>query len=572
MTARPLFVIFPFSFFLLSFAAAAAQDASIAGVITADDAAATPIAKATVTLSGAAVRPSLVAITDAAGRYTFSGLPAGAYTLTAKKTTYLPMAYGQTMAGRGSGLLLSLAASQQLAGVNWTLPRGASITGRILDDRGLAMRDVPIVLMHYRTTDGERSLLPVSCCVWPETDGQGIFRVSGVLPGEYLIAALPPGQYVYMPEPFVPGGAETRQIAAEEIRWALKELAGPTGAPEPPRGPAVTYTRMFYPGTTDPARAATVSVAAGDERRGVDFAMRLERSARIEGRVVGPDGQPVDRPTVGMSGSSTTAPGSTFVRRGLTPGRYTITATGARNTLWGSMDFDVNGEDILDVELKLAPSAGISGRVVFEPTSATPPAPTTVRVAIRPPSALLNINAAADGTFTLSGPAPGAYRLSATVQVPAATGAAGPPAASSWILKSAMLDGRDLADVPIDIAAGQQIQGVVLTFTDRATELSGALLDANGQPAPGYYVVVFATDSAFWSPGSRRAPAPVRAATDGRYRFTGLPPGAYHVAAITSVDQIDLTDATLLRTLAASAITITLGEGEKKTQDLKFGR
>ena len=148
------------------------------------------------------------------------------------------MAYGQTTAGRGSGLLVSLAAGQRLAGVNWTLPRGATIAGRILDDGGEPMRDVPIVLMHYRTVDGERRLLPVSCCVWPETDGQGLFRVSGVLPGEYLVAALPPGQYVYMPEPFVPGGAETRQIGAEEIQWALKELAGPGSAPEPPRASA----------------------------------------------------------------------------------------------------------------------------------------------------------------------------------------------------------------------------------------------------------------------------------------------------------------------------------------------
>ena len=166
MTPCSRFQLLLLAFFLLP-SAASAQDASISGVITTDDAAATPVAKASVTLSGAALRPGLVAITDAAGRYTFTGLPAGAYTLTAKKTTHLPMAYGQTMAGRGSGLLVSLAARQQLVGVNWKLPRGAAITGRILDDRGQPMRDVPIVLMYYRTTEGERRLLPVSCCVWP---------------------------------------------------------------------------------------------------------------------------------------------------------------------------------------------------------------------------------------------------------------------------------------------------------------------------------------------------------------------------------------------------------------------
>lgn len=556
--------------FLVPSAGASAQDASIAGVITADDAAATPIARATVTLSGAALRPSLVAFTDSAGRYTFSGLPAGSYTLTAKKATFLPIAYGQTTAGRGSGLLVSLGTGQRLT-LSWKLPRGAAITGRILDDRGQPMRDVPIVLMHYRTVDGERRLLPVACCVWPETDGQGLFRVADLLPGDYLVAALPPGQYVYMPEPFVAGGAENRQIGTEELQWALKELSGPTGAPEPPRGHAVTYSRMFYPGTPDPARATTISVDVGEERPGLDFAMRLERAARVEGRVVGPDGQPVERPTVAMSGSSTQVPGSTFVRRGLTPGRYTITALGARNTLWGSLDVDINGEDILGLELKLAPSASISGRVVFESTSLTPPVASTVRVSIRPPAVLLNVNAAADGSFTLSGPAPGPYRLHAVVQPPAPTGVTATPAPAGWVLKSAMLDGRDLADVPIDIAAGQQISGVVLTFTDRVTELSGTLFDASGQPAPGYYVVVFSTEASFWSAGSRRTPAPVRAGTDGRYRFSSLPPGTYHVAALTSIDQIDLTDTAMLRTIAAAAITITLGDGEKKTQDLKFG-
>ena len=62
------------------------------------------------------------------------------------------------------------------------------------------------------------------------------------------------------------------------------------------------------------------------------------------------------------------------------------------------------------------------------------------------------------------------------------------------MLKSIAINGRDLADVPIDLKPGERVTDVVVTFTDRVTEISGTLLDAAGRPAPGYYVVLFSTD------------------------------------------------------------------------------
>jgi hypothetical protein len=49
---------------------------------------------------------------------------------------------------------------------------------------------------------------------------------------------------------------------------------------------------------------------------------------------------------------------------------------------------------------------------------------------------------------------PGRYRLSVTI-----------PAASrgAWTLKSAMVAGRDAADVPFEVSAGQAIDDVVVT-------------------------------------------------------------------------------------------------------------
>jgi hypothetical protein len=65
-------------------------------------------------------------------------------------------------------------------------------------------------------------------------------------------------------------------------------------------------------------------------------------------------------------------------------------------------------------------------------------------------------------------------------------------------------------------------------------------------------------------------PAPARAATNGSFRFAGLPPGNYILAAVTSVDQEDLGDATFVRRLVNGGVRVTLAEGERRTQDVRF--
>ena len=120
----------------------------------------------------------------------------------------------------------------------------------------------------------------------------------------------------------------------------------------------------------------------------------------------------------------------------------------------------------------------------------------------------------------------------------------------------------------LDLALGENLGDVVVTFTDRPSSLSGTLQDATGRIAPGYYVVVFSTDKSFWRAGARRLPEPARVATDGTFRFTNLPAGTYHLVALTEVSPSDLYDEAFLEALKPSALLITLAEGEQKTQPL----
>jgi hypothetical protein len=549
--------------------------ASIAGLVLAADGG-KPIARATVVVGGG-LQAGFTIVTDEEGRFAFDRLPPGQFTLTASKPSYLPMSYGQAEPGRGSGLPIDLKEGERRQGIQWALSRAATIAGRVLDERGQPMREAWIGLQQRRIVDGERKL--VLCCGESKTDANGIFRVTGLLPGEYAVSALPPADYRFTPEVLSSFGDETRRVSDEEVRWALREIEIASGRatsqpplPEPLRGRTVSYGRIYYPGTPEASRVTMVTVKAGEDRGGVDFSMTRLPTAFIKGRAIGLDGQPaVDASLSFYDGWSTTGTRLTadgaFERRNLLPGRYTITVRGRGNATWASRIFDVNGADFPDVVLTLGPGASVGGRLVFEQGAgpATPIDPGAVQISmlLRPAAGTLPIRVAADGSFKFAAVDPGRYRLSASV--PAAN--RGP-----WTLKSITVAGKDAYDAAFDVEAGQSIADAVVTFTTQSTSLSGTLFTADGASAGGYYVVVFSTDRAYWNSGSRRVPPPARASTTGRYEFLALPPGEYALAALTSVDANDLTDPAFLAALQPAAMLVTLGDGEKKTQDVKFAR
>jgi hypothetical protein len=154
---------------------------------------------------------------------------------------------------------------------------------------------------------------------------------------------------------------------------------------------------------------------------------------------------------------------------------------------------------------------------------------------------------------------PGQYRLSMNAL----------PAASGWALRSAMLRGVDVFDVPFVVEPGRNIDDVVVSVIDQPTEISGTLQTPEGIPTADFFIIVFSTDKRYWNPGTRRS-VMTRPTSAGTYSIRNLPPGEYGIAAVTDVEQGDWFDPEFLaRLLAASPARITLGEGEKKTLNLQ---
>lgn len=602
-------------------AGAPAAGTGLLGGQVLDEASNRPLRRAVVTINGDnGVRRTT--ITDDEGKFAFKTLAAGLYTMSATKPAYVQVFYGARRPGRGPGTAINLVAGQQLSTLQLKVPHGSAITGRIVDMNGRPQPNVRVQISERRLVNGERKLLPApGSAGGASTDDRGVYRAFGLPAGEYVVLATPA---------FGGGPGDLRMTSAEDVQWAQQQLqqknsaAATIGAasltpPTPPPSQPVAFAPVFYPGTTDIANAATVSISAGDERSGIDFALLLVPTATIVGVILNPDGRPamgtvtlVTSSNTGMSMSSrsTDAKGS-FSFPNQSPGQYRLVAKGAGGSgaggggaggggaaqaetfvrmvgrggdivtpqvdfgpqarpgapsMWATADVSVAGVDITGIGLTLQPGASMPGKIVFKGAGAAPADLTKIRVSMLAASAsefgltTMNVAANADGTFKVEGLGPGKYRVTSN-------GAAAP-----WFLKSALVDGVDVLDDSLEVKAGADVSEMTLVFADRPTEVSGKLIDATGAPASGYSMIAFSTNKATWTIQGARRTKSARPATDGKYVISGLPPGEYFLAAVTDFDQTDLTDAAFLEEIAAGALKITIGEGEKKIQDLRLAR
>jgi hypothetical protein len=158
---------------------------------------------------------------------------------------------------------------------------------------------------------------------------------------------------------------------------------------------------------------------------------------------------------------------------------------------------------------------------------------------------LAGTEAGPDGTFAVSGIESGARRIQAVGPTP-------------WLLKGIYVDGRDVADHPLEFGEETVTSDVRVVFTSIGSPLTVTL----EQPLPESIVTVFVfpEDSSLWYAGSRRMVA--LTAIRGRVVFDALPPGEYLAAAIVGIspDALKAGDARLLEQLRPLAQNVQLVE------------
>ena len=533
--------------------------AKITGRVTAADSG-SPIRRAQININSRDANFNRVVATDGDGRYELTGLPAGRYRLSVNKAGFVALEYGQARPFE-AGKPLDITASQVLDKIDFSLPRGSAITGRITDEFGDPITDVQVQALRYQFVNGERQLVDAGRMA--QTDDLGAYRIFGLMPGDYIVRAsmrpnLPPG----------PRNAETE----------------PTG-----------YPGTYFPGVSDVSQAQTVTATIGQEVSSIGFSLVPARLSRISGTVMGSDGRPLagamvmlrsrgaagigpSRMNIANMGNNQVRADGSFQMMNVPPGEYVLDVQqrpmNVRNLQdinlaqleFASMPLSVPGGDIDNLAIVTTPGVTVSGLVAYQGQGAPKP---TLQITAAPPSgagppvgALINSRVLGagrvnnDGTFELRGLAgPQMIRIQ------------GLPVA--WALKSITLDGADITDTGYDFRPGNNMTGLVITLTDRLTDVTGSVRDVRGQPVTDYVLVAFPGDTKLWVPQSRFVQT-ARPNQNGTFNIKALPPGRYLAAVVPSLETGLQNDPAVLAQLRPQAQSFSLAEGQTLNLNLEM--
>jgi hypothetical protein len=199
-------------------------------------------------------RPPM-ALTDRDGRYTFQNIAPGRYQINAQKTGFAPSTDGRLPN-------VEVAAGERREVTEIALQRGAAIVGRVLDENGEPAVGARVAALRRMPRNGRPAAAPagmfISMAANAESNDLGEFRLFGLAPGEYLVAAT------------------AASLMTERVM---------------PRDTTVVPT--YFPGTSDADAAQPLIVSSGQTYSDVTIRLVSVRAFQVSGLVRYSSGAPV---------------------------------------------------------------------------------------------------------------------------------------------------------------------------------------------------------------------------------------------------------------------------------------
>jgi Carboxypeptidase regulatory-like domain len=407
---------------------------------------------------------------DENGRFRFTGVAAGRYSISALAPGYFSPGSGDLAPG---GQTLNVAEGEKIENISVEIRRGGVIAGRITDSQGRPVIE-EIVNLHRLDKAGKPQDYRDYAFTYDmyRTDDRGAYRIFGVPEGRYMISV---------------------------------------GREQNPGSVGISSNRIFYPrayhtGVTYESEAKAVDVTEGSEVTDVDITLpEPKRTCEISGRVIDantggpvagveivigsltPDGRPGGR----WTGNETrSAENGEFRITGALPGRYALlvrtdaefapavrsarTEIGAEGFISEPVILTVV-DDLAGVEIKASKGATISGVVVIEGTNDPKILSKLSQVGLF--ASVINSSSNrqtfagsssgrvySDGSFNIRGLQAGKAHIFS----------AGIPNTQGLVLARIEHNGATLRD-GIEIEAGQQVTGVRAVLTYSQLKLRGEL-------------------------------------------------------------------------------------------------
>jgi len=472
--------------------------------------------------------------TDVEGHFLFENVEPGRYRLLLEKTGFHPI---NPRGHHTDGAILTVERGQEISGLLFQMLQSAVITGKVVDEDGDPMPSYGVSLLKRYPGKARHPELAAE----ERTNDLGEYRFSGLFPGQYFVAVVPP--------PDIRNFGHSR----ESQRSARADM---------------TYLPTYYPGTNDGTMAAPIDLRAGDELP-VNFTMIPSHSFRIHGIVTGisvnqkPIVQLVSRGVIQSMNGSDVATDGQFEIRGVAPGSYTVmvSAQSDSQTLTDRQTVNVVAADVDGVKLVPVRPFTVSGHVTFE--NNWPKNINDCSAYLRPAgesddeeSSFASSGTTAAqldriGNFTWTGVTPGHY-------VALFNGDVGPNA----YLKAVLIGGNDYT-------TGFNLTGptsIDLVVGFRGGMVEGTVVDHD--KAAGNVTVVAVPEKKYRRAHERFGTA----STDqyGHFTIRGLAAGSYTIFAWQDLDATLYYDAAFLKSQEDNGTSIKVEEESRQLLQLKL--
>jgi len=394
-------------------------------------------------------RVTVIVTTDQQGNYRVPNVAPGQYQV-------LPAAPQFLLRGEAPVKTVIVNEGENLENVDFALVRGGVISGKVTDADGRPVIEVPVELFSVGGT-AEKPLILMNVHADP-TDDRGVYRIYGLRPGKYRVAA---------------GSSEDLMFYG--------------------RSPRTVYGQTFHPSATEESEATLIEVTEGSEATNVDINLRRTLNFfTIYARVVDAEtGKPIANAAYGLqrfleNGSSATT-GFAANKEGeiklesVPPGKYAFFLDQSRvDALYAEpVPFEVVDQDVKDLVIKASAGLTLAGVVVVEGVDGKPAArkhdlAVSARIENkhrRMDGSLPNAMVKADGSFTVFGLRPGVVEFSVWGR------RQGPMV--SYDITQIERDG--IVQLNVEIKPGEQIRGLRLVVRARTGTVRGVIKYENGQ-------------------------------------------------------------------------------------------
>lgn len=291
-------------------------------------------------------RPTAKATTNNTGKYVLTNVASGTYDVSPSAPTLVIPNQGK--AGQ-PGRRVTIDAGESVKGINFDLVSKGSISGRVRDVSGEPVKGQTVELI-IRGEDNYSRSFPSSEPGDRTTNDEGIYHISGVPPGRYIVKV--------------------------GVAYGLAAYG-------PSQKDHVYYPETFHPDSDEASKATVVEVTTGRETTDVDITVgKPLKIYEIVGQlIVVETGAPV--PNVGLEITTTSEnnKGSTqsagayssnangeFRIQGALPGHYVVAPENDRvsNTYGDPISFDVKDADVTGLKIPMHYASTLSGIVTVE--------------------------------------------------------------------------------------------------------------------------------------------------------------------------------------------------------------